>query len=134
MSEWVAINKAKHAPNPALRMFAYESNFRRLTRSTMPPIGIAKSNHGNIASAGIKEISTGFRVNERASKPAEIWRIPSAKLLAILADHKRLNGLPRLDFSVTDFCEIRDLLVLLALVVQHDRADVYCKTNANREL
>lgn len=100
----------------------------------MPPIGIAKSNHGNIASAGIKEISTGFRVNESASKPAEIWRIPSAKLLAILADHKRLNGLPRLDFSVTDFCEIRDLLVLLALVVQHDRADVYCKSNANREL
>ena len=89
--------------------------------------------HGNIASAGIIEIKTGLRVRESASRPADIWSVPSAKLLAILADHNRLKGLPRLDFSVIDRREIRELLLLLAPIVQRDQVDVCCTTNANHE-
>jgi len=127
------MSKAKSAPKKARTTLAYESNFLRLTRSTIPPMGMAKSNHGNIASAGIIEIKTGLRVRESASRPADIWSIPSAKLLAILADHNRLNGLPRLDFSVTDRREIRELLLQLVPIVQRDLADVYYTTNANHE-
>jgi hypothetical protein len=45
-------------------------------------------------SAGIIEMRTGLRVRVKANNPAEICRIPSAKLLAILADHNRLKDFP----------------------------------------
>jgi hypothetical protein len=61
-------------------------------RSAKPPIGIAKSNQGNIVKAEIAEIDTGAVVNLTAIRGTETRSTPSAKLLAIAADHNRLKA------------------------------------------
>ena len=72
--------------------WAIARNVLRFTRSANPPIGIAKSSHGNIPSAEIAEIDTGADVNLTAISGMETRRTPSAKLLAIAADQRRLKA------------------------------------------
>ena len=67
---------------------------RRSTRSTITPIGIAKSNQGNITIAPITEIKTVLSVRVIASSGAAAIRTPSARLETKLLAHKRLNAGP----------------------------------------
>jgi hypothetical protein len=60
----------------------------------MAPIGIAKSNQGNITIAPIMEIRTVLSVNVIASNGAAAMRTPSAKFETKLLAHKRLNAGP----------------------------------------
>jgi hypothetical protein len=60
----------------------------------MAPIGIAKSNQGNITIAPIIEISTVLSVKVIANNGAAAIKTPSAKLETMLPAHKRLNAGP----------------------------------------
>jgi hypothetical protein len=68
--------------------------YRRSTRSTITPIGIAKSNHGNITIAPITEINTVLSVRVIARRGAAAIKTPSARLEIMLPAHKRLNAGP----------------------------------------
>ena len=69
-------------------------NRRLFERSTMRPIGIAKSSQGNITNALSSEISTGSFVSEIASSGAATARSPSERLLITLALKSRLKAGP----------------------------------------
>ena len=72
------------------------TNKRLSTRSTIKPIGIAKSNHGSITIALSIEIRTGSLVSDIASNGAAVAKIPSARLLIALAPKRRLKPGPSL--------------------------------------
>ena len=73
----------------SLREFAIASMFRRLMRSTRPPIGMAKNSQGSILSAAMVEIQNGSLVRVVANSGAAVFRSPSARLLAALAVQRR---------------------------------------------
>jgi hypothetical protein len=68
----------------------------RSTRSTITPIGMAKSSHGSITMAPMTAIKTVLSVRVIASSGAAAMRTPSAKLETMLPAHKRLNAGPML--------------------------------------
>ena len=72
------------------------TNKRLSTRSTIKPIGIAKSNHGSITIALSNEIRTGSFVREIAKSGAAVANNPSARLLIALAPKRRLKPDPSL--------------------------------------
>ena len=72
------------------------TNKRLFTRSTIKPIGIAKSNHGSMTIALSKEIRTGSLVREIARRGAAVANNPSARLLIALAPKSRLKPGPSL--------------------------------------
>jgi hypothetical protein len=70
----------------------------------MAPMGIAKNSQGSITRAAIREIMSGSWVRVAASKGAAVFKIPSAKLLAIDADQRLLKVEPKPDcFSFVVF-------------------------------
>ena len=75
---------------------------RLLARSTIRPIGIAKSSHGSITSALSIEMRTGLLVSEIAKRGAATANNPSARLLIALAPKSRLNPGPNV--SVFNLC------------------------------
>ena len=90
----MAIPKAT-APITALRIAFEPAKINlRSTRSTITPIGIAKSSQGNITIAPIAEIKTVLSVRVIASRGAAAMRTPSAKFETKLLAHKRLNAGP----------------------------------------
>jgi hypothetical protein len=83
------------APITALRIALELAKMNlRSTRSTITPIGIAKSSQGNITMAPITEIKTVLSVKVIASSGAAAIKTPSAKLETKLLAHKRLNAGP----------------------------------------
>lgn len=80
-------------------------------RSASPPIGIAKSSQGSIPRAEIAEIETGAVVNLTAMSGIETRRTPSAKLLAIAADHRRLKADEKEDRKATKALYCRVILI-----------------------
>jgi hypothetical protein len=89
---WVVMASDTSAATIVRTAWANARNFFRFIRSASPPIGIAKSNHGNIVKAEIAEIETGDVVNLTAMSGTETRKIPSAKLLDIAADQSRLKA------------------------------------------
>jgi hypothetical protein len=63
-------------------------------RSTRTPIGIAKSNQGNITIAPIAEIKTVLSVKVIARSGAAAIKIPSDRLETMLDAHMRLKAGP----------------------------------------
>jgi hypothetical protein len=78
---------------------------RLFERSTIRPIGIAKSSHGNITNALSMEIRIGSLVSEIAKSGAATAKSPSERLLITLALKRRLKAGP--NFSDTCFSLIR---------------------------
>ena len=90
----MAISRAK-TPTTALRIALDPANmYRRSTRSTITPIGIAKSNQGSITIAPIAAIKTGLSVKEIASNGTAASITPSERFETILEAQIRLNAGP----------------------------------------
>jgi len=76
---------------------------RLFERSTIKPIGIAKSSHGNITNALSIEIRTGSFVSEIAKSGAATAKRPSERLLITLALKRRLKAGPNFSDTCFDF-------------------------------
>ena len=76
---------------------------RLFERSTIKPIGIAKSSHGNITNALSIEIRTGSLVSEIAKSGAATAKRPSERLLITLALNRRLKAGPNFSDTCFDF-------------------------------